>query len=205
MDYTVPRYVSHLEAFMDALGLARASLSGESLGGWVASHFAVSHPERVNRLVLNTAGGDRINLEALARLREMSMAAVEDPSWDRLKARLQWLVHDKSLIHDDLVTSRQRIYASGPMRGAMAHILSMHTPEARQQYALTGQQWASIRAPTLVLWTSHDPTAPVEVGRTLASFIPGARFVVMENCGHWPQFEDPQTFNRIHLGFLREA
>lgn len=201
-DYEVPRYVAHLAGFLDAMGLARVSLSGESLGGWVASHFAVTHPDRVAKLVLNTAGGDKINMDALARLRQMSMAAVEDPSWERLKGRLEWLMHDKSLVHDDLVASRQRIYATPSMKQAMGHILSMHTPEARQRFALTPEQWASIRAPTLVLWTSHDPTATVEVGRMLASFITGAKFVVMQDCGHWPQFEDAATFNRLHIEFL---
>ena len=201
-DYEMPRYISHLHAVLDALGIARAALSGESLGGWVASHFAVTCPARVTRLVLNTAGGDKIDAEALARLRQMSMAAVEEPSWDRLRGRLEWLMHDKSLVHDDLIASRQRIYAMPDMKQAMAHILCMHTPEARRRFALTPEQWGSIKVPTLVLWTSHDPTASVDVGRALASLIPGAKFVVMENCGHWPQFEDAATFNRIHVEFL---
>ena len=113
-------------------------------------------------------------------------------------------MHDKSLVHDDLIASRQRIYADPEMKPGMAHILAMHTPEARQKYALTTEQWASIKAPTLVLWTSHDPTAPVETGRYLSILIAGARFEVMEGCGHWPQFEDAATFNRIHVGFLRD-
>ena len=177
-DYEVPRYVAHVAAFMDVMGLERASLSGESLGG------------------------DKINMEALARLRATSLVTVDDPTWERLKGRLEWLMHDKSLVHDDLIASRQRIYAAPEMKRAMEHILSMHTPEARQRFALTDQQFASIKAPTLVLWTSHDPTAPVEVGRHLASLITGAKFEVMEGCGHWPQFEDAATFNRIHVGFL---
>ena len=53
-----------------------------------------------------------------------------------------------------------------------------------------------------MLWTSLDPTAAVEVGHELADRIPGAKFVVMQNCGHWPQFEEPEVFNRIHLDFL---
>ena len=201
-DYEVPRYVEHLRGFLDAMGIARASLSGESLGGWVAAHFAVTHPDRVARLVLNTAGGDRINPEALARIREMTLATVKDPTWDRLKARLEWLMFDKSLVHDDLIATRQRIYAAEGMVTAMSHVLSMHTPEARARYALSEAQWASITAPTLVLWTSHDPTAAVEVGERLASMIPGARLVVMQDCGHWPQFEDAATFNRLHVDFL---
>ncbi len=63
-------------------------------------------------------------------------------------------MHDKSLVHDDLIASRQRIYAAPEMRRAMEYILSMHTPEARQRVARTNEQGASIKAPTLVLWNS---------------------------------------------------
>jgi 2-hydroxy-6-oxonona-2,4-dienedioate hydrolase len=54
-----------------------------------------------------------------------------------------------------------------------------------------------------VLWTDKDPTAAAEVGERLASLIPGAEFALMKGCGHWPQFEDPETFNALHLRFLK--
>ncbi|MBM3487841.1 MAG: alpha/beta hydrolase [Alphaproteobacteria bacterium] len=201
-DYTVPLYVRHVAGFMDAMGLPRASLSGESLGGWVASHFAVTHRDRTEQLVLNTAGGDRIDPVALEKVRQSTLAAVDEANWDKVKARLQWLMFDGTDVHDDLVASRLRIYRDPAMRTGIRRIVSMHVPEARQRFALTPAQWGSITAPTLVLWTSHDPTAKVEVGRALADMIPGARFVVMQDCGHWPQFEDAATFNRVHLDFL---
>lgn len=201
-DYEMPRYLEHLNAFMDAAGLKRASFSGESLGGWVASHFAVNHPDRVEKLVLNTAGGDKIDPVALGRIRELTWAAVEDPSWERLKTRLEWLMYDKSDVHDDLIASRQAIYAAPAMKDGMKRILVLHTIEARRKYALTEADWAKISHPTLVLWTDHDPTASVEVGERLASMIPGSKFVVMKDCGHWPQFEDAEMFNRIHIEFL---
>lgn len=62
-----------------------------------------------------------------------------------------------------------------------------------------------IKAPTLVLWTDRDPTAPVETGEKLSAAIPGSKFIVMEGCGHWPQFEDHETFNRIHIDFLKNG
>jgi 2-hydroxy-6-oxonona-2,4-dienedioate hydrolase len=204
-DYELPRYVAHVRGLLDALGIAKASLSGESLGGWVASHFAVTHPDRVDKLVLNTAGGDRIDPDALKRIRESTLAAVAQADWERVRARLEWLMYDKSLVHDDLVASRLAIYSQPGMREAITHVLSMHTPEARARYALTAEQWASIKAPTLVLWTSHDPTAAVAVGEQLASMIPGARLEVMQDCGHWPQFEDADTFNRLHIDFLKRG
>lgn len=201
-DYTIPMYVDQVTAFMDAVGLKTASLSGESLGGWVTAHVAVRHPERVDRLVLNTASGERLDAETLKRIRDITTAAVMEASWERVKSRLEWLMWEKDKVHDDLVQSRLAIYSQPAMRESIGHILAMHTPEARAQYAITPEQWRSIHVPTLVLWTDHDPTAPVETGRQLADAIPGSKFVVMEGCGHWPQFEDADTFNRIHIDFL---
>ena len=203
--YVIPDYVAHLLGFMDKLELDRASLSGESLGGWVAAHFAVLHPERVDKLVLNTASGDKVNPEALARLRTLSVEAINDPSYERIKSRLEWLMYDKAKVNDDLVASRRAIYAQPSMKQAIHHILALHTPEARAKYAITAEQWKALKAPTLVLWTDHDPTATVQVGQELADSIPGSQFVVMKDCGHWPQFEDAATFNRVHIDFLQKA
>jgi 2-hydroxy-6-oxonona-2,4-dienedioate hydrolase len=111
-------------------------------------------------------------------------------------------MYDKSDVHDDLIGSRQAIYQMPIMKQGIRRILVLHTIEARQKYALKDSDWTNIKNPTLVLWTDHDPTAKVEVGEKLASMIPGAKFVVMKDCGHWPQFEDADTFNRIHLEFL---
>ena len=203
--YLIDDYVAHLRGFMDKLKLDRASLSGESLGGWVAAHFAVVHPERVSKLVLNTASGDKVNPEALARLRTLSVEAINDPSYERIRGRLEWLMHDKSKVNDDLVASRQAIYAQPSMKRAIHHILALHTPEARAKYAIKPEQWKALKAPTLVLWTDNDPTATVQVGQELADAIPGSAFVVMKGCGHWPQFEDADTFNRIHIEFLQKG
>jgi len=201
-DYEIPRYIDHLLGFLDALDIERVSFSGESLGGWVAGAFAVAHPDRVDKLVLNTAGADRVNPDALASLRASTKQAVEDPSWERVRARLEWLMFDNSDVHDDLVACRQAIYSAPEMAAGIDRILCLHTIEARKKFAVTPEQWGAITAPTLVLWTSHDPTAKIDVGEDLAVLIPDAKFVVMQDCGHWPQFEDPDTFNRIHIEFL---
>ncbi len=201
-DYDIPQYHKHLVTFMDAVGLRKASFSGESLGGWVAASFAVAHPDRVEKLVLNTASAEKINPAALDALRTSTKAAVDDPSWERIRSRLEWLMFDKSMVHDDLVATRRSVYEQADMKAGIDHLLCLHTMEARLRFAVKEQEWAALDKPTLVLWTTHDPTAKVEVGRELADKIPGAKFVVMENCGHWPQFEDAATFNRLHIDFL---
>lgn len=198
----VAHYVDHLVAFLDAIGVERASLSGESLGGWVAARAAVDHPHRVERLVLNTAGGSQADPEVMARIKRLSMAAAEDPSWQTVQARIKWLMADKSKGYDDIVASRQRVYRQPDFAPAMSDIMALQDPEIRARNILGEAQYGAITAPTLVLWTSDDPTADVSEGRRIASMIPGARFEVMEGCGHWPQYEDPKTFDRIHLDFL---
>jgi len=202
VDLEIKVYVKHLIDMMDALGIRKASISGESLGGWVAAQFALDHPDRIERLVLNTAGGSWSNPEVMNRVKTLSMAAVEDPNWDRIRTRLEFLVHDKADICDDLVATRRAIYAAPGMVDAMRRALVLQEMDIRQRNLLGDADWARIKAPTLVLWTSHDPTAPVSMGQRVANLIPGARFHVMEDCGHWPQYEDPETFDRVHLGFL---
>jgi 2-hydroxy-6-oxonona-2,4-dienedioate hydrolase len=177
-------------------------LSGESLGGWVASRAAVDHPDRIDRLVLNTAGGSQADPEVMKRIITLSMAAVEAPTWETVQTRIKWLMADKSKTYDDIVASRQRIYRQPGFVNAMRDIMALQDPAIRARNLLGPKEYGAITAPTLVVWTSDDPTADVTEGRRIASMIPGARFEVMTGCGHWPQYEDPKTFNRLHLDFL---
>jgi 2-hydroxy-6-oxonona-2,4-dienedioate hydrolase len=198
----IRHYVEHLMAVLRAIGAERASLSGESLGGWVAARAAVDHPDKVDRLVLNTAGGSQADPEVMQRIITLSVAAAENPTWETVQARIKWLMADKSKGYDDLVASRQRIYRQPGFVAAMRDIMALQDPKIRARNLLGPAEYGAITAPTLVLWTSDDPTADVEEGRRIASMIPGARFELMAGCGHWPQYEDAKTFNRLHLDFL---
>jgi 2-hydroxy-6-oxonona-2,4-dienedioate hydrolase len=198
----IPHYVDHLAAFLDTVGVRRAYISGESLGGWVASRFAVDHADRLERLVLNTAGGSQADPEVMKRIITLSMAAAENPSWETVQARIKWLMADKSKDYDDIVASRQRVYQQPGFVSAMRDIMALQDPEIRQRNLMSPSDYGAITAPTLVLWTSDDPTADTTEGRRISEMIPGARFEVMAGCGHWPQYEDPKTFNRLHIDFL---
>ncbi len=198
----ISHYVAHLMAVLRTIGTDRVYLSGESLGGWVAARTAADHPDAVVRLVLNTAGGSQADPVVMKRIITLSMTAVENPTWETVQARIKWLMADKSKDYDDLVASRQRIYRQPGFVDAMRDIMALQDPEIRARNILGPAEYGSITAPTLVLWTSDDPTADVTEGRRMASMIPGARFEVMQGCGHWPQYEDPKTFNSVHLDFL---
>ena len=200
--YEIADYVEHLKAFLDAIGAAQAHLSGDSLGGWVAVAFALRYPERVNRLALVTTGGYTAFPEVMERIKQVNRAAVRNPTWETVRARLEYLMKDPASVTDDLVAVRLAIYRQPGFAQTMERLLCLQDMDIRRRNMFDGAALSRIKAPTFVLWTTHDPTAPPTVGKEIASHIPGARFHVMENCGHWPQFEDAPTFNRLHLDFL---
>ncbi len=202
IDYQVKDYAEHVLAVLKAIGRSSAMITGESLGGWVATYLAVHHPDVVDRLVLNTSGGWTAHPEVMARLKKLSNEAASDPSWERIKARLEFLMCDKAMVSDDLIETRRAIYAQPGFADTMERIMCLQDMDVRRPNMITEEQYRSIKAPTLVIWTSHDPTASPEEGRQISEMIPGARYVVMNECGHWPQFEDADEFNRIHIDFL---
>lgn len=201
--YEIRHYVKHLLDFCNAKGLKRIHVHGESLGGWIAAQFAIDHPERTAKLVLNTAGGLNSDPVTLKRVYEVTKKAVAEATLDSVRARLQWLVHNPADISDDLVELRYRIYTQPGFTHTIEHILCLTHMERRLKNVLTEATLAKISAPTLIIWTEHDPTGPVEVGKRFHAAIKGSKFVVMNGCAHWPQWEKADEFNALHLDFLR--
>lgn len=203
IDYQVSDYAFHVLDVLKALGRKSAMITGESLGGWVGTYLAVHHPEVVEKLVLNTAGGWTAHPEVMERLKRLSNEAASDPSWERIKTRLEFLMCDKSMVSDDLIETRRAIYAQPGFGETMKRIMCLQEMEIRRPNMITAEQYRSIKAPTLVVWTSHDPTATPAEGKEISEMIPDAQYVVMNECGHWPQFEDANEFNRLHIAFLK--
>ncbi len=201
-DYEIRHYVKHLLDFLDFKGIERAHLSGESLGGWVAAQFAIDHPERVGRLVLNTPGGLTADPAVMARVRDLSLAAVEHLSRESVRKRLEWLMHDPASVTEELVDLRYAIYAQPGFLDTMRHIVCLQDIEIRRRNMLDETTLRTITAPTLVVWTSHDPSGAVEVGERFARAIPNARLTVIDKAGHWPQFEQAEEFNALQIAFL---
>jgi len=202
IDYQLPDYAGHVLNVLKALDRSKAHISGESIGGWVASHLAVHHPEVVDRLVLNTAAGWTAHPEVMARLKSISAQAASDPSWERIRARLEFLMYDKSNVCDDLIETRRAIYAQPGFAENMKRVMCLQEMDLRRKNMITEAQYRSIKSPSLVVWTSHDPTATPEEGKQIADMIPGSQYVVMNECGHWPQYENAAEFNRLHIDFL---
>ena len=196
---------------MEALGLQSASFEGESLGGWVALDLAINFPERVDAVVLNTAWGialDKEHVEEgaadLDALRETSVAALNNPTLETLRTRLEWLM-PLGGVTDELVSLRQALWSIPETREALLEYYERLFSHDIEDYYFDEQAIRSIQCPTLVLWTDKNPIHGVDAAERLCQLIAGSELHVMEGCAHWPQWERPDEHDAVVRGFLENA
>ena len=205
VDYSVGMLVEHLAEVMDALGVDKAHLSGESLGGWTSGTFACKYPERVLRLMLNTSAGfpiltdkGRADMADLARLSKEAAAA--GVNFESIENRMKWLfnANNYDMITEELVNTRLTIYTQPEMKTVAPRINAMMKTHDDNLIPLD-----QIKAETLLLWTVDNPVHGVEVGEYGVEKIANAQLHVMKNdSAHWPQYEQPEEFNPIARSFF---
>jgi pimeloyl-ACP methyl ester carboxylesterase len=193
ISYRVQTLVDSLAGFLDALHLDRASIVGNSLGGWVAASFAASHPERVDRLVLVDAAG----YGEPGQIVEDYLAGF-DPA---MAAQVQQFLSGMTPEERRAMEAGLAAYFARRSRGDGYAMGSLIQSIVRGEDAL-GDSVKKITAPTLVLWGRNDPVIPVHVADELAKDIPKARKVVLDGCGHRPQVECSAAFNQAVRAFL---
>jgi len=198
--YEIDHYLDHLNAFLDAKGVDRISIAGTSLGGWISARFAARHPERVASLSLISSGGLTSYGSVMNKLRTLGTAAKSGR--DAVRERLAFVIKDDKNIDDELVDARWAIYQDPEYQAALPRILCLQDPDTRARNLLSEEELSGVTAPTIVVWTRHDPTATVEDGQRYADAIPGARFEIFEESSHLPQFEEPERFNALHVPFV---
>ena len=202
-DLEIPEYEEHLLGLLDALGLDRVHLAGESLGGWIAVKFAAHHPERLHSVILSAPGGRVVGEQKVDKAQSVSVRAVTEPTFENVKRRLQVVIHDPEKITDELVNVRQAIYSRDPSGENMAHIAVLRQPEPRWRNRITDEDFAAIAVPALFVWTDNEPTGDAAEGERLASLIPQGEFVLVEGAAHWPQWEGAEVFNAAAVDFLK--
>jgi 2-hydroxy-6-oxonona-2,4-dienedioate hydrolase len=212
IEYSVRALAEHVLGFLDEIGAPRAHLVGQSLGGWVAGWLAVHHPQRVASLVSVTGAGLQLDADGAALTEQVgrqvaaaTTKALDAPTRDKVRTRLEWLMHDASVVTDELVETRYRIYTRPDFAAIAGELVAGFTSRARPEEMLTAERLATISCPTLVVWTRQNPTMPWQVGEAASRVIPGAGFRLMEDAGHWPQFEKPAEFHAIVGEFLRSV
>ena len=196
--YNLEAFSKHLLDFMDAAGIDKAHLVGESQGGQISVLTAHEHPERVLKLGLIVGGvpsNEHGYLSGQSRLRELTKDAVEKPTMETIRKRMEWLFHDPKTLPDELVEIRLKIYSQPEFIERVAQ------GGDRKNYRLI-EKIPKLKAPILFFWTTHNPTCPWPVAEKVHQAVPGSKFVLVDRAAHWPQFEQPDIFNRVVTEFF---
>jgi pimeloyl-ACP methyl ester carboxylesterase len=197
-NYHTGMLAEFLVGFLKAAGISKASLVGNSMGAGVALYTAVHYPEMVDRIVLADGGGFRSPNAAPApptpealRRRQLQNSVTRDETREFFRI----LFHDKSLVTEKMVDEQLMLR----LRAAFT-ITKMQ--EAGERGSLSEQEVHAVKAPTLVVWGKYDELANPAGADRLEKTIPGARKVIIDDCGHMPQLERADEFNRLVREFL---
>ena len=208
LDYLLPTAVDFVREFMNVLGIERASLAGNSMGGMIALRTAVDFPELVDRLVLVDAAG--LGREVAWFIRAMSLPLVgeliENPSPRNTRALLKRIFYNPDLLQESLIREllRTRILP-GSKRAVLRIIRGSIGLRGLHSKWMMADELGQLNSPVLLVWGAQDRILPVSHATDAAQRAPQVSLSIYEECGHWPQMEKGQEFNRLALEFLTEA
>lgn len=201
-DYQIADYVEQVKAFMAAMAVKKTSLIGISLGAWVATRFASTYPELTEKVTLNAPFGLAEDQEEISAIVARRTKAYETPSWENIARIFENLILRPEKRIDDLIALRRATFAQPEARAASSHVLAIMGPHLRANL-ITPEECARIRNPVMVVVSLKDKPLFLNSARRLLQLLPNARGVEIDNVAHWPQFEDPETFNRENIRFLK--
>lgn len=202
-DYQIADYVGQVRGFMDAVGVKKAAIIGISLGAWVTARFAISHPDLTEKIILNAAFGLSDDEEEIAGILTRRTNAYDNPNWQNIKTIFDGLMFNKEKSIDDLVALRRATYSTPSAKAASGHVLSLFRREHLPDNLIPPEDWKKIKAPAMVVVSLRDRPLFLNTARTVSELIPNATALEMDDVGHWPQFENPEVFNREAIAFLK--
>ncbi len=208
IDFSMDAASNFMVSFLDAFQLSKASLIGNSMGGFFAFLFAASQPDRVDRLVLvNNVGFGRelslpLRLGTVFPFGELALSVRNHPIARIFLARL---FYDSEKIPSHLIPTVLKIFNMPQTRRVCLQVL-------RSGVNLKGLKegiWlkvldeaSSLPHKTLIIWGKNDKVAPLDQAYTGKNLIKNSQLHVFEECGHLPQVEWAKEFNRLVLDFL---
>jgi len=208
IDYAPTLFLNSITEFMDKTGIPQATLIGNSMGAGVAIGMALTHPERVSKLVL-ISGFPANMVESIASPSYKRFINTRPPIWlARLgmwiagrwmtKRILTEIIHNPNhitpLVIERSYRNRQDPEFLPPLYSQIDQI-----QEWEEHFApLLGD----ISHPTLIIWGKNDRVFPPSVGQTLHTTMAQSTFLEVPNSGHIPQWENPTIVNPAILQFL---
>jgi pimeloyl-ACP methyl ester carboxylesterase len=202
----VARFIAE---FMKAVGVGRAHLIGNSLGGGIALQVALEYPALVDKLVLVNTGGFGREVTYLFKLTSIPILGdiLSKPSRGNTRRTLKECVFDPELITDEVVEMYAEMESLPGAHESLLFTLRtvINVRGVKEEiYRPIFDGAPGLAASTLIVWGEEDRIIPVKHAYVAHERIPHSRLHIYKRCGHLPQFEEPQEFNQLVMAFLEE-
>ncbi|MDR7083384.1 2-hydroxymuconate-semialdehyde hydrolase [Arthrobacter ginsengisoli] len=192
--YGIQAWVEHAVRVLDALGIEKTWLVGNSLGGWVAFQFAIDHPERLAGIISMGTGGAK-------RTKALTSHATPELTVEGIHRTLTDFVVDHSLVTEELVQARYRASKTELASSRFREVITARDRD-REQLPLDFSVLAQLQVPVLLIHGREDAVIPASRSLELANIIPHADLHLFSQCGHWSQVERVADFNATVRGYL---
>ncbi len=183
--------VDYVADFVNYKGFDKIHLLGNSLGGHIALLYSLVHPQKVASITLTGSSG----------LFESAMGTSfpKRGDYDFIRKKTESTFYDpkvasKALVDEvfDIINDRNKaIRVIATAKSAVRHNL--------------GDKLHQITLPTLLIWGKQDQITPPFVGEKFSELLENSRLIFVDECGHAPMMEHPDTFNRHLESFLDEV
>lgn len=197
VNYRIRTYVDFLDQFCKQLKIERASLVGNSMGGWIATAFTAAFPDRVDKLVLVDAAGYAPPKDLDTR----TFYGLNPTTREGMKVLVAKVFYNKLFLTDAAID--QSITAR--LAAGDGYTINSITESIIRGEDFLDDAVKTVKRPTLLIWGRQDGLVPLAEGERFNKDIAGSKLVVFDQCGHMPQIEKPGEFNAAVLKFLGEG
>jgi 2-hydroxy-6-oxonona-2,4-dienedioate hydrolase len=195
INYRVGTLVDFLDALYKELKIERATLVGNSLGGWTAAAYALAHPDRVERLVLVDAAGFALTGDVNPR----TLNGLSPSTLEGAKQLLAQIFYNKQMFGSDAAAG---MMLTRRMMAGDGYTIQRFIDSIVNGEDVLDKKLSAIKQPTLIIWGREDLLTPLAMGERFKKEITGSELLVIEKCGHVPQLEKSAEFNAALMKFI---
>lgn len=194
VEYGIKEWVRHAVRVLDALGIEKTWIVGNSLGGWLAFQFALDYPERLLGIVSMGTGGAKLT-------KALKGHSNPNLSEEGIRETLELFVVNKDLVTDDLVKLRYQSALNDTASDRLKEVVAARDRD-RTEMPLDFERLAKLDIPVLLIHGMQDHVIPVSRTWELLNTIPHADAHVFSQCGHWSQVERADEFNEVVSSYI---
>ncbi|WP_300908173.1 alpha/beta fold hydrolase [Corynebacterium stationis] len=194
VEYGIKEWVRHAVRVLDALGIEKTWIVGNSLGGWLAFQFALDYPERLLGIVSMGTGGAKLT-------KALKGHSNPNLSEEGIRETLELFVVNKDLVTDDLVKLRYQSALNDTASDRLKEVVAARDRD-RTELPLDFERLAKLDIPVLLIHGMQDHVIPVSRTWEILNTIPHADAHIFSQCGHWSQVERADEFNEVVSSYI---